>query len=183
VHGVIADQYGHVRLGDECCALPSTEYRSQQARVPVRLEHRGPTVGQLKHLERDRDGRLIALCEVDCNLVAAVPMWFSPTVLHRNGRDLELLDLALTRAPASIALPSVHVRDGDLRELRSRHDVDERDAEMYERAWWSSRRDGALSVCVGSPHRQQRTAYATIRNSPPGVLVEHGAACPILSVS
>ena len=164
--GPVADRLGHchqhsLELRDDglaalhyhrAWAAPSTEYRTVQQHVPVRLAHGvdAHTVGRLEHLELARDDRLLAVCSVDCNLVnSGADLWFSPGVdFLPGGRDILLRELTLTRHPASVALGKITVLDGDLRKTYQRQhwQGDRQRRELFERAAVSAKQDGTITI-------------------------------------
>ena len=82
-------------------------------RVPVRpalrgirvdVDHERP-IGQVKYLELGRNGYLTAVSVIDGSALGEGPWYYSPEIVHRAGTDIELKALAVTRKPASVALP------------------------------------------------------------------------------
>lgn len=170
--GQIADRLGHARQEqlsfdgqvashyEQFLALPSTSYRDRQQRVPVTIEHR-TRIGRLEHLELNEDDKLTAVCSVDARIVDFSEWWFSPTVRHGpGGTDIELLELAATRHPASICLTPIRVIDGDFRHRHVQQRLrDPRDRELLERAVQSSHIDG--DITIRRPHIEARNARLT----------------------
>jgi HK97 family phage prohead protease len=120
--GVIADKLGAVSqtvtvpysgpgrnfdVRREYFSASSLEYRSVQgAEVLVDHDH-DQVVGRVAYLERPhRDGRIHAVCEID-DAGLEGPLFYSPEILHRNGKDIELRRLAVTQKPASVALGAI----------------------------------------------------------------------------
>jgi HK97 family phage prohead protease len=131
VVGCLADELGavsqlttiHVRhagrnfdVRREFSRMPSTEYRFTQAsEIRVDVDHERP-VGEVKHLELSRNGNLFAVCEIDGSGLEG-PLYYSPEVLHRGGKDIELRALAVTRSPASVGLGPLTAFPGTLAEV------------------------------------------------------------------
>jgi hypothetical protein len=67
----------------------------------------------VKYLELGAS-KLYGVCEVDSSRLAEGPLFYSPEVRHRGGRDIELLGLAITRKPASVALGPLVAYPGTL---------------------------------------------------------------------
>lgn len=137
VVGVIADRVGAAAQWETVAAnhpgrnfdvrhvfssVPSTEYRSVQAGVAgmirVDIDH-GRVVGEVKHLELRQDGKLYAVTEIDATGLDQGPWYFSPEILHRNGRDIELRAVAVTKKPASVALGPIEAFPGTLHQVAS----------------------------------------------------------------
>jgi hypothetical protein len=90
-------------------------------RVPIRSGRRDssrrrprPVVGQVKYLELSQGGKLHAVCEIDGSGLGEGPWHFSPEILHRRGRDIELRALAVTKRPASVGLGPIEAFPGKL---------------------------------------------------------------------
>ena len=97
-------------------STPSTEYRSVQApEILVDVNHDRP-IGQVKHLELSPAGKLYAVCEIDAAGLEPGPWFYSPEILHRNGRDIELRAVAIVKKPASVALGPIEAFPGTLHE-------------------------------------------------------------------
>jgi hypothetical protein len=89
VLGVLADRDGlaqrREQLRTRSWSFSSLEYRDRQDRVPVRLNHGGPRIGRLEHLELDRQDRLIAVASVDADIIAAGHDWFFSSGMKYRG--------------------------------------------------------------------------------------------------
>jgi phage head maturation protease len=134
--GVIADQLGAasqivtVPYGDpyagrnfDCrrqyLSVPSIHYRSAQpAAIAVDVNH-GRVIGRVAYLEHAPNGQLHAVCEIDGSDLDG-PLYYSPHIAHHDGRDIELRSLAVTRAPASVALPAIEAFAGTLADAASK---------------------------------------------------------------
>jgi hypothetical protein len=81
--------------------------------IPVDVNHDRP-VGEVKYLELGRSGKLAAVCEIDAAGLDQGPWFFSPEILHRRGKDIELRAVAITKKPACIALGPITAHPGTL---------------------------------------------------------------------
>jgi hypothetical protein len=140
VVGVCADQLGHqvshrYELDERgaashltaVAAVPAAAYFVTKGRVPIDWCH-GRHLGQTAYLER-RHGHLSVVAELDVDRLDGIdlferPLFWSPEtweIRSRHGVDAELLAVALTPTPASVALPPVHLLAGtvDVAALRT----------------------------------------------------------------
>jgi hypothetical protein len=170
VLGVLADRDGHAqrREGPELrCrswAFSSLEYRDRQDRVPVRLNHGGPRIGRLEHLELDRQDRLIAVASVDANIITIGDWFFSGGLKYRGdapsrfaaadiGHEIAIYELAVTREPASVSLRPLEIYDGDFTRswIRQGWRAERNRRELLERAALSAGHGGQLTIRRGDP--------------------------------
>ena len=100
-------------------AIPATEYRTAQPNhIPINREHRGPTLGEIVHLERDDCG-ISAVAVVENFPELALPhdgdWYFSGELAHCLGRDCEIRGVGIVRDPAVVGLRPLDVHLGDVR--------------------------------------------------------------------
>jgi hypothetical protein len=134
VWGPIADATGMARAEDEYgrrdhISATSFRYRRSQGRVPVRVDHQGPDLGRVEHLELWPDKQLVAVATIelddavtahvhdgpDDNPAAEAPVFWSPTI-RRNADTgtIDLLEVSVTRRPATLGLRPVRTLPGSL---------------------------------------------------------------------
>jgi HK97 family phage prohead protease len=95
---------------------PSADYANEQpSAIPILLDHdRTRRIGEVVHLER-RHGKLFAVGLLDLEYEAVEGMelrWSSGT--DGTKRPFRITELSLTSNPASVALPAVAFRPGEL---------------------------------------------------------------------
>jgi hypothetical protein len=104
-------------------AISSLEYRSTQPRAEVNVEHRGQSVGEVVHYERNLDDAIIAVAVVRGHdeLLAPrhPPVYWSVELrmLHGGRRDVQITGLAIVERPATVGLSPLTVIGGDVREV------------------------------------------------------------------
>jgi HK97 family phage prohead protease len=100
-------------------SVSSLHYRSVQApEVRVDVNH-DRVVGRVAYLERAPNGQLHAVAEIDGAGLDG-PLYFSPSIRHYDGHDIELRALAVTRSPATVALPAIEAFPGTIADAASR---------------------------------------------------------------
>lgn len=145
--------------------------------VPVDLDHDGAPIGEVVYGEVDTDGRLRLVAILDDDAITRVPgaIYFSTTTLNRGAvgtrtryyaDSAELLSIALTLDPASVAAQPVTVMAGDLRSTSDRS--------RWEISWRSQRPllGRALDHLGTTPRHRTATRLLDRRDQPE--LHEHG---------
>ncbi len=89
---------------------------AQPSELPVNYRHRGRPVGEVLHLERDGNGSVWALAEVDALSVPMTALYWSAELAS----DEELSGAALTPDPAEVGLTPVRMFPGGLQDQDER---------------------------------------------------------------
>jgi len=158
--------------------VPSLEYRSvQPITIGVDVDH-GRPIGQVKYLERT-NAKLYAVCEIDSGSLSHGPWAFSPLVRHRDGHDIELLSLAVTKSPASVGIGTLDAWPGTLREAA--REVVYQDGfagELIRRAAeYDRRRKRGEPLVIQGVHPKPPTPKPTV--APPRRLLEYRHASTV----
>jgi hypothetical protein len=118
-HGYGLDERSRAHHYVEGAAVPAASYHAPKNRIPLDWRH-GRHVGQVVYLERG--DKLTLVAEADTDHLGGIDLFGEPVYLSpetweersRHGVEAELLAVALTPTPASIALPAVHVLHGSV---------------------------------------------------------------------
>jgi hypothetical protein len=91
----------------------------QSPLIPVDVEHRGPPVGVVQHVERDPRGSVWACAWLEDHVDLDQLRYFSVLARSHGDRPWRLDSVALTARPAMTNLPPLHVLEdaGDVRQL------------------------------------------------------------------
>jgi HK97 family phage prohead protease len=140
----------------EFMAAPSTEYRSSLApEVLVDVDHRDDRIcGRVCYLER-RQGRILAVAEIDGSQLGEGPWAFSPEVAHYRGTDITLKRLAITKKPATCGIGNISAFPGTLRDAASAVVYqDGADGQLIRRAAQYDRaRASGQPLVIQEPHK------------------------------
>jgi hypothetical protein len=190
--GRFADELGHYRSPTGPGAIPAANYRAEQPRaILLDLDHGDETVGQVDYLEADAGLWAVAESPLDGLAEIDAPVYYSPEVAHRDGRDAELHGLALTHRPASVGAVPVTIVPGSLAAAAARST-----GELHARlaravAYRQSRRPGDRHRIARPYSLDERSAVSAPGGefAPPGeyrrplgVPVEHAACGRVLRV-
>jgi hypothetical protein len=127
VYGIALDKVGTATAGGRYWSTPSGLLRTvQDTEIPVDVDHRGGTVGQVIYIERTRGGQVWVVAHVNDDVTAetpvrvgtelrsvATPFYWSVSRLGSEKLGYVLDSVALTASPARITARPVTFRDGN----------------------------------------------------------------------
>jgi hypothetical protein len=132
-------------------SLAQRRFAVQAASISVDVDHDHRPIGAVKYLELTESRRRYAVCEIDGSGLDEGPWFYGPKIRRRDRRDIELLELSVTRNPASVGIEALTAFPPALERAIGRI--------VY--------RDGFAGGLVEGAYEYDRSRSATSRSSSP----------------